>query len=63
MLGGALIVAICLLLLGWTSEVVGLFVHDAEKVRFSTRMEKSRLTRWLETRCDDCGCGFGDLWG
>jgi hypothetical protein len=32
MLGGAVVVAVCLLLLGWTSEVVGLFVHDVEKV-------------------------------
>jgi solute carrier family 45 protein 1/2/4 len=32
MLGGAVIVAFCLLLLGWTSEVVGWFVHDSEKV-------------------------------
>lgn len=32
MVGGSLVVAACLLLLGWTSEVVGLFVHDAEKV-------------------------------
>jgi solute carrier family 45 protein 1/2/4 len=33
------IVAFCLLLLGWTSEVVGWLVHDAEKVRsLSVRM-------------------------
>ncbi|OKL57842.1 hypothetical protein UA08_07303 [Talaromyces atroroseus] len=31
MLGGALVVAFCLLLLGWTSEVVGWFAHDIEK--------------------------------
>lgn len=37
MLGGAVIVAFCLLLLGWTSEVVGLFVHDAEKVCVSLK--------------------------
>jgi solute carrier family 45 protein 1/2/4 len=37
MLGGAVIVAFFLLLLGWTSEVVGLFVHDTEKVRISLK--------------------------
>ncbi|KAL1968290.1 hypothetical protein VTN77DRAFT_2125 [Rasamsonia byssochlamydoides] len=36
MVGGSFVVAACLLLLGWTSEVVGLFVHDAEKKKSAT---------------------------
>ena len=32
MIIGSLIVAMCLLVLGWTAEIVGLFVKDAEKV-------------------------------
>ncbi|KAE8407272.1 MFS/sugar transport protein-domain-containing protein, partial [Aspergillus pseudonomiae] len=31
MIVGSLIVAMCLLVLGWTSEIVGLFVKEAEK--------------------------------
>lgn len=32
MIGGALIVAFCLLVLGWTAEIVGLFVSEAHTV-------------------------------
>ena len=32
MIGGSVIVAICLLVLGWTSEIIGYFVSDAETV-------------------------------
>ena len=32
MMGGALIVALCLLVLGWTGEIVGLFVSEPEMV-------------------------------
>ncbi|KAL4818131.1 hypothetical protein BDW67DRAFT_158620 [Aspergillus spinulosporus] len=31
MIGGSLIVTACLLVLGWTTEIVGVFVKDAEK--------------------------------
>ncbi|KAL4740107.1 major facilitator superfamily domain-containing protein [Aspergillus similis] len=31
MIGGSLIVTVCLLLLGWTTEIVGVFVKDAER--------------------------------
>ncbi|XHG09556.1 hypothetical protein AWENTII_012607 [Aspergillus wentii] len=31
MIGGSLVVACCLLVLGWTSEIVAVFVKDAEK--------------------------------
>lgn len=32
MVGGSLVVAACLLVLGWTSEIVGAFVADEERV-------------------------------
>jgi solute carrier family 45 protein 1/2/4 len=32
MIGGSLIVTVCLLVLGWTTEIVGVFIKDAEKV-------------------------------
>jgi hypothetical protein len=32
MVVGSFIVALCLLVLGWTTEIVSLFVKDAEKV-------------------------------
>lgn len=32
MIVGSIVVAICLLVLGWTSQIVGLFVKDAERV-------------------------------
>ena len=36
MLGGTLIVAICLLVLGWTSEIVALFVSEPDTVNSCT---------------------------
>lgn len=44
MIGGALIVAVCLLILGWTGEIVRLFVRDSEMVgdwKYSTLGGKS----------------------
>lgn len=32
MIGGALVVALCLLVLGWTAEIVGLFVSEPHTV-------------------------------
>lgn len=32
MIGGAVIVALCLLVLGWTAEIVGLFVVEPDTV-------------------------------
>ena len=32
MIGGALIVAVCLLILGWTGEIVRVFVTEPEMV-------------------------------
>ena len=36
MLGGALIVAICLLILGWTAEIVGLFISEPNTAKSCT---------------------------
>lgn len=36
MIFGSLVVALCLILLGWTSEIVGLFVKDPDKVQGAT---------------------------
>lgn len=35
MVVGSFVVAFCLIVLGWTTEIVGLFVKDPEKVLFS----------------------------
>lgn len=35
MIFGSLVVAFCLIVLGWTAEIVGTFVQDPEKVRWS----------------------------
>jgi solute carrier family 45 protein 1/2/4 len=32
MIGASIIVALCLFVLGWTAEIVGMFVTDPEKV-------------------------------
>lgn len=37
MAGGTIIVSACLLVLGWTSEIVGTFVTDKETVQYPTR--------------------------
>jgi solute carrier family 45 protein 1/2/4 len=34
MVFGSFVVALCLFILGWTAEIVGLFVKDPEKVFF-----------------------------
>ena len=34
MVGGSLIVGLCLLVLGWTSEIVGVFVKDPDAVSY-----------------------------
>ena len=36
MVGGTIIVSACLLVLGWTSEIVGIFVTDKETVQYPT---------------------------
>ena len=48
---GSFVVALCLLILGWTSEIVAAFVEDAERVFGSSGVE-SPLTDVGE-RCDD----------
>ena len=42
MVFGSFVVAFCLIVLGWTAEIVGLFVTDPEKVF---------------TLCDKLNCG------
>lgn len=32
MIFGSIVVAFCLIVLGWTAEIVGMFVKDPEKV-------------------------------
>ena len=34
MIGGSVIVALCLLVLGWTAEIVGVFVTNADAVGY-----------------------------
>jgi len=34
MIGGSIIVALCLLVLGWTAEIVGMFVKNTETVSY-----------------------------
>ena len=34
MIGGSIIVALCLLVLGWTAEIVGIFVKNPEAVSY-----------------------------
>lgn len=34
MIFGSFVVAFCLIVLGWTAEIVGLFVQEPEKVCF-----------------------------
>lgn len=45
MIGGSIVVAACLLVLGWTSELVGVFVKNEEQVRVS----------WDSVVCGDAG--------
>jgi len=48
MLVGSVVVSLCLLVLGWTAEIVGLFITDKELVWFGTiafQEEITRLTR------------------
>lgn len=42
MVGGAAIVSACLLLLGWTGEVVGLFTKEPETVRYRSHLGTRR---------------------
>ena len=48
MIGGSIVVAMCLLVLGWTSEIVGKFFKDAEKViqEQCSRRPLSLLSIW-----------------
>ena len=50
MIGGALIVAVCLLILGWTGEIVRLFVGDPETVSNCNNAFKSVPTHGLQAK-------------
>lgn len=63
MIMGSLVVALCLIMLGWTEEIVGMVVKNPEKVwylllllRWGVSRPRSRLTV-TGARCDDCPCG------
>lgn len=61
MIGGAFVVAACLLLLGWTIEVVGLFVKAENTVRKHQTFlaGQAMLTDMsIEERCSHSGRGF-----
>lgn len=63
MIAGSVIVAFCLLLLGWTSELVATFVQDIEKVPPSIlTFGVFRLTLEIEEKCDNCCRGAFYLW-
>jgi hypothetical protein len=47
MVFGSLVVAFCLLVLGWTAEIVGLFVKDPEKVHSLFIETLAWLGLWL----------------
>ena len=54
MVGGSLIVGACLVVLGWTAEIVGLFVTEEGMVRhYLLAKVKSLLLRicWQKRRC------------
>ena len=46
MIGGSLAVAVCLLLLGWTKEVVGLVVQDQGLVRAGNALGSVYMLTW-----------------
>jgi solute carrier family 45 protein 1/2/4 len=68
MISGAVVVAFCLLLLGWTSELVATFVQDIEKVGFFRLLcvflytLVFGLTLEIEEKGDDCCRGAIYLW-
>lgn len=51
MIFGSLVVAFCLIVLGWTAEIVGTFVKDPEKVRLE-RLKRARWARQADMRLD-----------
>ena len=49
MVGGSLVVGLCLLVLGWTSEIVGIFVSEPGMVS-----ARERSTIWAKSYKRDC---------
>ena len=59
MIAGSLIVALCLLLLGWTSEIVNLIVKDADKVIYFVEFCHWIRANWFYlagSKCHNCTC-------
>lgn len=57
MIVGSLLVSTCLLVLGWTAEIVGLFVQDAEKVYDAWLcLHLGLLTDCSGQKCYNCSC-------
>lgn len=48
MIGGSIIVGLCLLVLGWTAEIVGMFIENEEAVGDCLRARRMihELIRW-----------------
>lgn len=63
MIVGSLIVAVCLLFLGWTSEIVGAFTKDPEKVcvlHYHLELETDLMAG---PKCHDRSCSSEYLCG
>lgn len=50
MVAGSLVVGLCLLVLGWTSEIVGLFISNEQTVCLMSMLRVFILT-WLKLCC------------
>lgn len=68
MVVGSILVALCLLVLGWTSEFVGIFMSEGPKVglyfmNLCNCLQGGGADGVVESECDDCSCGFEHLCG
>jgi len=65
MVGGAVIVGLCLLVLGWTKEIVGVFVTEPSAVGplgvLGSNVRHALTGRSLEEECDYSPCGAEHL--
>lgn len=66
MIFGSFVVAFCLIILGWTTEIVGWFVTDPAKVHFDKPVKISRVFSadcFPDQKCYDCTGGLKYLRG
>ena len=64
MVGGSILVGICLMMLGWTAEIVGLFVSGEETVCVPvSAVTAPPLTIAIEEVSDDSPCSIEHLCG